>query len=86
MSGYGQEEPPGSYLLEPQVEGPFDYSCNEEIRPHNMDPETCVHLQDEVNQRVRLDEPYMWTHRILPGAAVGLVVGIGISYLVWGRD
>lgn len=56
------------------VKGPVDLGCQNLL---GADPRCtrCLNDQNQMNALVRLDNPYMWTHRILPGVAVGLAAG-----------
>ena len=70
MRGFGQT----CEAVSP-VSGPVDLGCQH----MGSDPDrcaSCLSQQDQMNALVRLDNPYMWTHRIVPGIVAGLVVGV----------
>jgi hypothetical protein len=60
--------------------GPVDLGCAAK-HPDGSTEECsqCLNLQNILNSQVALDNPYMWTHRIVPGIVAGLVAGFFIG-------
>jgi hypothetical protein len=79
MIGFGQIADPCRQLGPTGVRGPIDLRCGDKY--NNIDPRCtpCLNEQNNMNALVRIDNPYMWTHRIVPGLIVGALVGVLIG-------
>lgn len=76
MQGLGQV----SCFVPPFMKGgPVDLSCGTTFHATLDDCSLCINTQNNLNAQVALDNPYMWTHRIVPGLVVGAVVGVLIG-------
>jgi hypothetical protein len=77
MRGFGVEPP--CEAIGPMVEGPVDLGCETTYSGGSTECSMCLNAQNTCNAATRLDSSYMWTHRILPGAAAGLLIGLVVG-------
>jgi len=80
LRGFGQiTDPCGVLTPGMTVRGPVNLQCGQQYNQLDEGCPKCLNEQNQMNALVRLDNPYMWTHRIVPGLIVGAALGVLIG-------